>query len=373
MESKHLQPLIWLRAIAAFLVVVSHTLRAAEVKYAANDEGGYVFPISVIDIGTFGVYLFFALSGCTLYLSSAGKIDSLKSFKYFYFKRFMRIWPAFAASLVIYIVFIEIFRLFYTSNTDLWIANFLNDYTVANVFQYLSLTFNLTGPDGLFVGPYWSLPVEFQYYLLLPFALFVMRSKGLNIMIPLVFGGGLYYIYQQSYFDVDRYEVFKMGYTFFGGVLLAVLHKKFDLTINIKISAIFFTLILVVVMMVRSNTIVIPENILFISDKWNFYGVFALISVALALCTQSSTKINPFINIVNKYGEISYSIYLFHMMFIGVAVLLVINFEIYGAHLKLAFILFFSVIGSYIFSLYSFKYLEKTSIDFSRSLIKRKV
>jgi len=344
MVSKHLESLIWLRAVAAFLVVISHTLRAAEVKYALNDEVGYIFPISLIDIGTFGVYLFFSLSGCTLYLSSAGKINSSKDFRSFYLKRFMRIWPAFAASLILYIIFIEIFRLFYTSNPEFWIANFLNDYTIKNVFQYLSLTFNLTGPDGLFVGPYWSLPVEFQYYLLLPFALLFMTSNSLNIIIPLVFGG----------------------------VLLAVLHKKFIFNIPLKVSAVFFLLILAAVIMVRSNTIVIPDNILFISDKWNFYGMFALASVALALCTQSSVKPNLFINFVKSYGEISYSIYLFHMMFIGVSVLLVINFEIYGTHLKLAFILFFSVIGSYIFSIYSFKYLEKTSIELAQRIIKNR-
>ena len=120
--------------------------------------------------------------------------------------------------------------------------------------------------------------------------------------------------------------------------------------------------------LVRTSIISIPKEIPFISNEWNLYGVVALTCVLLALFTRQPQKNNRFLNFVHKYGEISYSIYLFHMLFIGIAALLVINFEIYGKHQKLFFVLLFSLIGSYIFSKYTYRYIEQPSIAFGRRL-----
>ena len=59
----HLEQLTYLRGIAAFFVLVSHTLRATEVKYNSNDEVGDFVIMSLFDMGSFGVVLFFVLSG----------------------------------------------------------------------------------------------------------------------------------------------------------------------------------------------------------------------------------------------------------------------------------------------------------------------
>jgi peptidoglycan/LPS O-acetylase OafA/YrhL len=371
MKSKQIEALVWLRALAAFLVVLSHSIRASEVSYTGKDEVGFLFPFSFIDLGTFGVYLFFALSGCTLFLSSDGKVNVMKDFVHFYFKRFMRIWPAFAISLLIYIIFIEFFRYSYTSDNSYWIASFLKECTFGNILQYLSLTYNITGPSNLFAGPYWSLPVEFQYYLLLPVALYFMKNKITSLVFPLIFGALLYICYQKSFFDFDRYEIFKMGYTFFGGVFLAAIYKNFHFNIPTSISAVCFALILLLVILIQQNVIEIPANVLFFSDKYNVYGVIALFSLALSLFMRPYQISNKFVQLVNHYGEISYSIYLFHMLFIGLSVLIVINMGIYNAHLKFLFIFSFSVIGSYFLSVYTYKFIEIRSIAFARNTINK--
>lgn len=370
-NKNYLESLVWLRAIAAFFVVVSHSIRTTEVPYAANDEGSYFLPLKLLDLGSFGVYLFFALSGCTLYLSSRDKIVSFDDFWFFYVKRFMRIWPAFALSLFIYIGFIEIFRYLYKADESLWIAQFLNEYSIINIFQYLSLTFNFTGPGDLFIGPYWSLPVEFQYYLLLPFALVLMKGKAGKLIVPVFFGGVLYYIYQETIFEADRYEVFKMGFTFFGGVLLASLYQDITFRISITKSLALFAVIFFIVGVVRIGGMILIDNEPLIQDKEIFFGVVALISVALALITKPVNRRNRFISVINKYGEVSYSIYLFHMLFVGIAALMVVNFEIYGGYPKLFFVFSFSLIGSYIFSIYSYKYIEKPCIEWGRQYSKK--
>ena len=87
MKQGYLNSLTWLRALAAFFVVVSHSIRTAEVKYSVSDEESYFFPVSLLDLGTFGVYLFFALSGCTLYLSNGDKFKTRYSYYSFFVKR----------------------------------------------------------------------------------------------------------------------------------------------------------------------------------------------------------------------------------------------------------------------------------------------
>jgi len=368
MVKQYLKPLTWLRAVAAFFVVVSHSLRTSEVQYAPTDEISYFLPLNLLDLGSFGVCLFFALSGCTLFISNHNKVNHLSDLKGFYIKRFMRIWPSFAISLAIYLVFIEVFRCFYISDKSYWIAQFLKEYSLTGILQYLSLTFNITGPRGLFIFPYWSLPVEFQYYLLLPFSLLLMRIKFFNFLSPIIFGSVLYLLYQEPIFPVNRTEVFQMGFTFFGGVLLANYYQKIPYKVPFWLSVLVFVIIVFFVGTVRTGILSIPEHIPFISNNWNLYGVVSLICILLALLTKPPCNNNRLLNFMHEYGQISYSIYLFHMMFVGIAALLVVNFQIYGDSPKLFFILIFSLTGSYIFSKYTYLYIEQPFISFGRRL-----
>ena len=369
-QKNHLLSLTWLRAFAAFFVVVSHTVRASEQKYAPVDEESYFLPFAILDLGTFGVYLFFALSGCTLYISNKNKVQSLSMFGAFFLKRFFRIWPPFAVSILIYLIFIEFFKIFYSADSSLWIGQFLQDYTFFNVFQYLSLTFNITGPSGLFQDPYWSLPVEFQYYLLFPIAVILMKRKGWSSLIPILFGAALYLIYSESLLVIDKDEVFKMGYTFFGGILLAYIYQYRKFQIPAIGSIICFFGLVFLVGLIRIDRIEIPSNVPFLSSKWNVYGISAIISVFLALNMKPIQKENVITGLLTSYGEVSYSIYLFHMIFIGISVLLVVNAPIYGDTVKLSFIFLVTLLGSYFFSILSYKFVEMPSIKMGRKLSK---
>jgi len=334
------------------------------------DEGSYFFPLSLLDLGTFGVYLFFGLSGCTLYISNHKRIDSVYDIVPFMVKRFFRIWPAFAVSLLVYIVFIEIFRFFYTSNREVWIAQFLNEYTFSDVLRYLSLTFNITGPKDLFIGPYWSLPIEFQYYLLLPFSLLLMKIKGFGVLSPLLFGGVLYFCYREKLFDVESQLVFKMGFVFFGGVLLAKYYQLVERRIPFILSVFVFSLLVLLAGLVKIDAIVVPSYIPLFNDKWNIFGIISLAAVALALLTTPPVNSSKILTFMNSYGTVSYSIYLYHMLFLGVAALLTMKFEFLGGNLGLYFVLAFSLIGSYLFSILSYRYIEKPFVSIGHRLSK---
>jgi len=368
MKNNHLAFLTWLRALAAMLVVVDHSVRIAATRYFAEDPVSVNAAIQFFDIGTFAVDLFFALSGCTLYISYSERLRGAGDAGRFYVARIFRIWPAFAFSLLVYLLFIEFFKYFYVGGTNLWIAQFLHHYSLLNVIQYLSLTFNFTGPRDLFIGPYWSLPVEFQYYLLLPIALLIMRHIKFGFLVPLVFGAALYFIYQKHSLPVNRYEVFKMGFTFFGGVLLAHAYTKTIFRMPFRIAAVGVALMIFGAGAVRCGLIGFPDHWRFVSDHENLFGLLGLGAVMFALFSAPVESHSPAAKFFSRYGEISYSVYLFHMLFVGIAALLIMKLHMHDYASKFLFAALFTFALSYMFSNWSYNYIEKPSMEMGRRL-----
>jgi len=371
MNSNKLDSLTWLRGFAAFFVILNHVILVSRAQYTPQDETPYLVPFDFFNIGMFAVYLFFALSGCTLTISHAKKINTFSDFIPFYIKRFFRIWPAFAVSMVIYLLYIEVFKVLYVSDKNLWVAEFLKEYTIKDVFGYLSLTFNITGPRGLFNGPYWSLPVEFQYYLLLPFALILMKNRWTNFLVPLIFGVVLYVIYCGKLIVFDRNDVFKMGFAFFGGVLIAKYYTYISYKIPLLLTTAIFLVTSFVMGLLANRFVELPDSIPIINDGSNIYGICSVLIVGLALITKPIENPGRFLNFLTFYGEISYSTYLFHMMFIGAAGLIISYCGIHSYMNKLIFSLFFTLIGSYFFSVATYYFIEKPSIDFGARLVKK--
>lgn len=96
-----------------------------------------------------------------MYISNGENLDGCAGFVDFFIKRLFRICPLFAMSILTYMVFSYLLSLVCVGGDELWIAGMLNPYEIKDVISYLSLTHNITGPNGLFQGPYWSLPIEF--------------------------------------------------------------------------------------------------------------------------------------------------------------------------------------------------------------------
>jgi len=228
-DGNYIDQLTWLRGFAAFLVIVSHTISATEVKYHSDDEVSSFLFMSLFDMGNFGVVLFFVLSGCTLYISHSDNI-SHKGIVTFYAKRFFRIWPAFVVSLAVYMCFRFVFAAWYVEPQGLWIEKqFLFQYSIHDVFSYLTLTFNLTGPSGIFNNVYWSLAVEFQYYIIFPV---IVASLKFGVFGPVSLGLALYLLPELGFHYFDNHTVFTLAFSFCGGVLVGYICKKSLFRIN---------------------------------------------------------------------------------------------------------------------------------------------
>ncbi len=361
----YIEQLTWLRGIAAFFVIISHTIRATEVQYSSTDQASHLFIVSLFDLGSFGVVLFFALSGCTLYISNVDKLAQ-KGITHFYIKRFFRIWPAFVISLIFYILFGLIFSYYYPNAQGHWVENqFLQAYSIYDILSYLSFTFNITGSQGLFNNAYWSLPVEFQYYLIFPFIIYSIKRIG--IIGPIIIGAILFLIPRLNIIHFAHNLFFTLAFSFCGGVLIGYIYKHHHLKIAPS-SGLFMLILLTIYVSCISNSYIQLPDIPLLSNIWVSYGVSAILAVLIVLYTKVDVH-SRFEQFLKHYGTISYSTYLYHNIFVACSVLLIIHFSITEPLLRVIVTLSATLIATYISASLSYQYIEKPFINIGRKLL----
>ena len=362
---QYINQLTWLRGIAAFFVIVSHTIRATEVEYYPSDEVNIPFFITLLDLGNFGVILFFALSGCTLYISQR-KALSINELACFYIKRFFRIWPAFAVSLIFYLLFRNVFAMMYSNVEGYWIEKqFLESYSLADLWSYLSLSFNILGSSGLFNNAYWSLPVEFQYYLIFP--VIVLSIKFMGLAGPIIIAVVLYLLPKYGIVNFKSNMFFILAFSFCGGVLVGHIYETYPVRIWNKLGIVIILFAIFSASAITNSFVVLPDFPV-ISGVWNWYGGLAILCVYLVMVTR--IKINLKLqDCLERFGKISYSLYLYHNLFIGISTLLIINLKIHDGLFRFFFTFIFTFILTYYVSLLSFKYVERPSISLGRKFL----
>ncbi len=178
------------RGVAVLLVLMSHT----------SNHGLYLLPgLSLSGAGRYGVYLFFVLSAFLLtrqFLLKEPKSGYTYELISNYFKRrFLRIFPLFIVSLCVYWLYSVV------SVSGLYITG---------VEKFFSHLFLLEG-----VGIFWTIPVEFKYYFLLPLVAWFLMSDRFP---PIVKGGVVLSLVLVSY---QPTPVFNGSLMPFIGVFLA--------------------------------------------------------------------------------------------------------------------------------------------------------
>jgi len=158
------------RAVAISMVVASH---AVTIDSARNGSGGVV-NLLTFRLGTFGVMLFFAISGfliCTRLLVQE-ETYGCASLRSFYIRRAFRIIPA-AYLYLLVIGMLSLMGAIATSWTDIVsAAAFLSNYIIARSW---------------FTGHFWSLALEEHFYLFWPpLLVYLGRKRAIWISAVLI-------------------------------------------------------------------------------------------------------------------------------------------------------------------------------------------
>lgn len=259
-----------LRGIAAFLVCLFHF-----TNY--SDSNGVLFSSASLiptfgKFGVNGVYIFFVISGFVIFLSLSTAKFQLNQLHRFLFRRFIRIELPYLASILL-LLFVGF--LFASKNH------------VAYTFSITQLLYHI-----LYVIPfssypwyniiYWTLAIEFQFYIVIALLYFFLSSKNNFTQYTIMF------VFVASGFIVtDNRFVFHYATIFLQGILLALIKTE-----KIKFNTGMPLIIINAIATAYLHSIEI--------------AIFSFLTVLVIHYVEINNKAT------NRFGELSYSLYLTH-------------------------------------------------------------
>ncbi|HEY9621764.1 MAG TPA: acyltransferase [Crinalium sp.] len=374
-----------LRAILAWWVVWGHLLQNSGFV----NPNAVPIPVSWLLANGYAVDLFIILSGFVIFLL----LDSNPNKTYFQFmaERFFRIYPLFILTLIAGLLLTPIKVSVFGDGGwhDLEFAGrmlarigYEYDYFVVHIISHLTLLQGLI-PDQLvpdssvaFLGPAWSLSLEWQFYLVAPLLILcVRRSLLLSFLIVLTAAvvNKLLFLAELDFgygsFLIVKFKFFVVG-------ILSYYACKFSQTHSSKVRQFFpflsTSLIIITILCIYSPSrtiveIAIPMTIWLIT-----------LSVVLARLVQINflpfKAIETVLNhpLLQQLGRVSYSTYLAH---IPIFLVLMWAFMQFNPDVQRgAMLMFLGLVGSVVVTAISFVLyyrVEKPCMQFGKQMSKQ--
>lgn len=327
-----------LRLVAACQVLIGHSLTHFDVA-----------GISWLDYFP-GVPVFFVISG---FLISASWERSNSVLTYFE-NRFLRIYPALWCCF-----FFSVFMLSLTYDFDILNLEFLK-WAIAQltVVQFYNPGFLRDYGVGVVNGSLWTIPVELQFYLLLPFFYMFMHrfywNKFLFLFIIIIFSLINFYKYQMALND-NNFLVFKLFSVtvipYFNMFLLGVFFQR-----NIQFVERYLENKFPYWFLFYIGSVVFSEFV-GISNSGNSINPISALILSLMVISAAYSCVDLFGNILGGH-DISYGIYIYHMV--------VINFLLHVDFFNDGINVFFTVVITIFVSFLSWMLLEKPMLSLKR-------
>lgn len=363
-NAQKIDALTALRGIAAWLVVLSHSFQLTSRAYFGEMTDGTTF-LSWLDFGTFAVVLFFVLSGFTLYVRYGADRLSAANIGRFLVRRIFRIYPAFLASFALCLPLRHIVNESFGFPREPWIGDFAMVPDIGIILEYVTLTFNFSGHWSYVNGVYWSLPVEFQFYLLFPFMIALLRWHPM----ALIAGVGAAYVANHKF--GFQFLTLQLAWQFAGGVLAAWLVTKWRAKTSLSLVYASVTSFVLAAAYVRFSgalpTLPGFRNQFMTGSTAFYYGLIAIGLVAAASRANADLWPRRIRSFLIRQGEISYSVYLFHTVFVLFGYALIVTFRPVGI-IRLISIYAFIIVGTGLLASASYMLIERHGIALGRQL-----
>jgi exopolysaccharide production protein ExoZ len=253
-----------LRGLAALAVVLCHY---------GSDLKNYPLFSKIFNKGQVGVHIFFLISGYIILHALLKNNYHPRNFFAFLFKRMIRIDPPYICVIILTLL-------------TFWLLTFIPSYKGKEIpfipGQFLShLLYIIPFTKWEFYNHiFWTLCVEFQFYILVGTLYFVNDSKFYRALFLLLFSLSCFLNFQNSYYLITNYApIFAMG--------MAQLHYT-----KTK-ENLYLVIILISVLIIY----------------WKFD---ALITSMLVISALTINYCNQSLKALSFLGKISYSLYLIH-------------------------------------------------------------
>jgi peptidoglycan/LPS O-acetylase OafA/YrhL len=300
-----------LRALSIALVILSHTKSLLPSPIANSGLFRYV-----IGGGLHGVQVFFAISGyliTTLLLREYNRTSTV-SFKRFYARRALRIFPPFYAYFAVLAI--------------LWFIGVIPEHWPTYLASATYTFIYLPHPHGWYVEHAWSLSIEEQFYLLWPALLLFAHRRAKSIPLALAVIALMPIVRAVLYLTAPSPEraiiTSSSADTLMVGCFLALLRNR---TVDLRMHRRFLNAWAAAVLLV-TGFLLVP----YLSAKLTT-GISGILTIALGntltalsiggiliyVMENPQSPAGRFLNlrIVRHLGVISYSIYLWQQIFTG--------------------------------------------------------
>ncbi|MEO8760803.1 MAG: acyltransferase [Bacteroidia bacterium] len=319
-----------LRAIAAWSVCLFHFI-CTTTGFINSDS----FIYHVFSFGSYGVHLFFVISGLVIPWSLFHSSYQIKNFFKFFIKRLARLEPPYIVSVIIMLVVIGARKYSPAYNG--------NEVVVSTKQLLLHVGYLIPFFNGMtwLNNVYWTLAIEFQYYIIIGLLYFLFVSK-------------LFYVRYLAYILITVFPIILPYANFlpfwlpvFGIGILIFLFKSNLITKTefVLVSALFAVNILIFNQLTAGVVSVLSE----------FVIIFAF---------NKSTKILAWL------GKFSYSVYLMHAI-VGAAAVNILSHYATNFYTKVAIVIAGAVV-TFISSYCMYLFVEKPSKKLSSKLAYRK-
>jgi len=305
-----------LRGLAALSVVLSHIYRALFGTKLGTALAPYLdrTPLQVLVNGEGAVLLFFVLSGLVLALST--DVATPLQIGAYYVRRVARIWLPYLCALLAFVVACQITRGMLNGPYTVMNGSFALPFDLRSLLVHLSLIGSLNQYE--YLGVSWSLVHEMRASLLFPLLLLALRGRAWVVtaasgLLLLLGGHALAVRYGE-----DQYSTGLINTVYYVGLfVLGILVAQQRATI-MRLAA---TVPRVAVYAVLALALVLYEgNLLWPGDPLappipfaEIAGCGLLVSVGLCLDDRDKILGNA---VVRWLGRISYSLYLWHPLFV---------------------------------------------------------
>lgn len=271
-----------------------------------------VYSNSRIFNGPLGVNIFFVLSGFLITTLCIKEINLTKtlSLRSFYYRRFLRIFPV----AYLYVTIVLILNLIFLLNIA-W-------YQFAAAYLYImNFSYFRSHHFTPYFGHYWSLSVEEQFYLIFPFILKISKKLFVASIVFIVFVLPVFCLLQYLYEPLNKGVLYAFTHYFIKFQAIAIGCLCSVLTINKTFDSIYLTKTKVV-----GN--VIAVFLIFYLNYDSFYSIKAVyINCCISILTGYIIVSNlvpskdVFFRLLNfkplvVLGILSYSIYIWHVLFL---------------------------------------------------------
>lgn len=275
---------------------------------------------SFASFGSLGVPMFFVISGYVITFSAESNLKNHKSPFVFLKSRFLRIYPAFWASVVVLLLTPYVIELISSLKTSEYLvpSNPLAKYSSFEWGHFLALTkvFFANSSDlqeefNAINSVYWTLAIEFQFYCMVFIALWFKKIYR-HIILAVSIGAFLMLVLPSPFnngFFIHYWTSFSIG------IALAYLHKsEYTFSSLVNIGAVkYFVILLSASILVLSTNYPGPASISFAASFGAFIWVISDFEKVLENIKRGENKFFYwFLEVWLILGTMSYSVYLLH-------------------------------------------------------------